>query len=135
MLLPGFELLSPSLKKRLKGQALHVFGAWSVLRCYKELVATYEKLEKHYRDMQDIEFTIENGQLWMLQTRNGKRTAKAAALRIATDMIDEKLIDAKRSHFACRCLEALINSYTRLWIPDSERTTDCQRSCQQVLVE
>jgi len=58
---------------------------------YKQLVEIYQKLEKHYRDMQDIEFTIERGSLWMLQTRNGKRTARAA-LAIAADMIDEKLI-------------------------------------------
>lgn len=58
---------------------------------YSELVAIYKKLEHHYRDMQDIEFTIERGTLWMLQTRTGKRTA-AAALKIACDMIDEKLI-------------------------------------------
>lgn len=58
---------------------------------YKELTEIYQNLEKHYRDMQDIEFTIERNKLWMLQTRNGKRTAKAA-LQIACDMIDEKLI-------------------------------------------
>ncbi|HEY1079534.1 MAG TPA: pyruvate, phosphate dikinase, partial [Bdellovibrio sp.] len=58
---------------------------------YNQLVEIYKKLEGHYRDMQDIEFTIERGVLWMLQTRNGKRTA-AAALKIACDMIDEKLI-------------------------------------------
>ncbi len=58
---------------------------------YLHLVTIYQKLESHYRDMQDIEFTIEKNKLWMLQTRNGKRTAKAA-LKIACDMIDEKLI-------------------------------------------
>lgn len=58
---------------------------------YNQLVEIYKRLESHYRDMQDIEFTIEKGTLWMLQTRNGKRTA-AAALKIACDMIDEKLI-------------------------------------------
>lgn len=58
---------------------------------YQELVGIYQKLEKHYRDMQDIEFTIERKKLWMLQTRNGKRTAKAA-LKIACDMMDEGLI-------------------------------------------
>lgn len=58
---------------------------------FKELEQIYKKLESHYRDMQDIEFTIERGKLWMLQTRNGKRTA-SAALQIACDMIDEKLI-------------------------------------------
>lgn len=60
-------------------------------KAYSELVTIYQKLEKHYRDMQDIEFTIEKNKLWMLQTRNGKRTAQAA-LKIAADMIDEKLI-------------------------------------------
>ncbi len=58
---------------------------------YAELSAAFDKLERHYRDMQDIEFTVERGRLWMLQTRTGKRTAKAA-LRIATDMAQEGLI-------------------------------------------
>lgn len=60
-------------------------------KAFDELTAIYQKLEKHYRDMQDIEFTIERNKLWMLQTRNGKRTAKAA-LAVACDMLDEKLI-------------------------------------------
>lgn len=58
---------------------------------FADLVTIYQKLEAHYRDMQDIEFTVENRKLWMLQTRNGKRTAKAA-LKIAVDMVNEKLI-------------------------------------------
>jgi pyruvate,orthophosphate dikinase len=58
---------------------------------FAELVAVYQKLEAHYRDMQDIEFTVERGKLYMLQTRTGKRTAKAA-LKIAVDMAGEKLI-------------------------------------------
>ncbi|MDX1975958.1 MAG: pyruvate, phosphate dikinase [Rickettsiales bacterium] len=58
---------------------------------YKQLTAVFDKLESHYRDMQDIEFTIQNNKLWMLQTRNGKRTA-AAALKIAVDMVKEKRI-------------------------------------------
>ena len=58
---------------------------------YKQLVEIYKKLEKHYRDMQDIEFTVEEGKLWMLQTRNGKRTTKAA-VKIAVDMVAEGLI-------------------------------------------
>lgn len=62
-------------------------------KAYNDLVEVYKKLENHYRDMQDIEFTIEKDKLWMLQTRNGKRTAKAA-LRIACEMIDEELISA-----------------------------------------
>jgi pyruvate,orthophosphate dikinase len=58
---------------------------------FKELTRIYGVLEKHYRDMQDLEFTVEQGKLWMLQTRNGKRTAKAA-LRIAVELANEKLI-------------------------------------------
>jgi pyruvate,orthophosphate dikinase len=60
-------------------------------KAYDQLVAIRTKLEKHYRDMQDLEFTIENGELFMLQTRNGKRTA-AAAVKCAADMVKEKLI-------------------------------------------
>ncbi len=63
-------------------------------KLYQELVEIYKKLEGHYRDMQDMEFTIEQNKLWMLQTRNGKRTA-AAALRISCEMMDEGLIDEK----------------------------------------
>ena len=63
---------------------------------FNELVKIYKKLETHYRDMQDIEFTIERGVLWMLQTRNGKRTAPAA-LKIACDMLDEKMISEEEA--------------------------------------
>ena len=58
---------------------------------YGQLAAVFDRLERHYRDMQDIEFTVERGKLWMLQTRTGKRTAKAA-LKIAVDMAQEGLI-------------------------------------------
>jgi pyruvate,orthophosphate dikinase len=58
---------------------------------FKELTRIYHVLEKHYRDMQDLEFTVEQGKLWMLQTRSGKRTAKAA-LRIAVELANEGLI-------------------------------------------
>jgi pyruvate,orthophosphate dikinase len=61
---------------------------------YAQLVDICQKLEKHFKDMQDIEFTIQEGKLYMLQTRNGKRTA-AAALNIAVDMVTEGLIDKK----------------------------------------
>ncbi len=64
--------------------------------CYKTLVDIYQKLEKHYRDMQDIEFTIERGKVWMLQTRNAKRTAKAA-VKVAVDMVNEKLISQQEA--------------------------------------
>lgn len=63
-------------------------------KLYKELVSYRDRLEKHYRNMQDIEFTIEQGRLWMLQTRDGKRTGPAA-LKMAVDMVREKMIDQK----------------------------------------
>ena len=59
---------------------------------YAELARTFDLLELHYKDMQDIEFTVQQNKLWMLQTRNGKRTAKAA-LKMAVDMVAEGLID------------------------------------------
>lgn len=61
---------------------------------FGQLADVFTKLEQHYRDMQDIEFTVQRGKLWMLQTRSGKRTAKAA-LKIAVDMVAEGLIDEK----------------------------------------
>lgn len=63
---------------------------------FKELTRIYTLLEKHYRDMQDMEFTVEQGKLWMLQTRGGKRTAKAA-LRIAIELANEGLITKKEA--------------------------------------
>ena len=63
---------------------------------YTQLREITTSLEKHYRDMQDFEFTIEEGKLYMLQTRNGKRTGPAA-VRVAVDMVEEGLIDKKRS--------------------------------------
>jgi pyruvate, orthophosphate dikinase len=65
-------------------------------RAYKELVRIYQKLEHEYRDMQDIEFTIENGKLWMLQTRTGKRTTQSA-VKIAVDMAKEGLISREEA--------------------------------------
>ena len=65
-------------------------------KIYKQLVSIRNKLEKHYRDMQDIEFTIQQGRLWMLQTRTGKRTA-AAAVKIAVDMVKERLISKREA--------------------------------------
>src|SRR5438094_8066653 len=61
-------------------------------RVYAQLEDVYKKLESHYRDMQDIEFTIEAGKLYLLQTRTGKRTG-FAAVKIACDLVDEGLID------------------------------------------
>jgi len=61
---------------------------------YEELLATQDRLERHYCDMQDIEFTVERGSLFLLQTRSGKRTA-TAAIRVATEMVDEGLINSR----------------------------------------
>ncbi|WP_271438762.1 pyruvate, phosphate dikinase [Pontixanthobacter luteolus] len=63
---------------------------------YSELAEVFDLLEKHYRDMQDIEFTVQDGKLWMLQTRSGKRTAKAA-LKMAVDMVGEGLVEEKEA--------------------------------------
>ncbi len=65
-------------------------------KVYKQLVKVYKTLEKHYRDMQDLEFTVEDGVLYLLQTRTGKRTAKAA-VKIAVDMVKEKLISKEEA--------------------------------------
>ena len=78
-------------KARLKSGSKDLSMEETMPKVYKELVAIYKKLEKHYRDMQDIEFTVENKKLWMLQTRSGKRTAKAS-IKIAVDMVKEKMI-------------------------------------------
>ena len=63
---------------------------------YKDLAAMATQLEKHFRDMQDLEFTIQHGKVWILQTRNAKRTA-AASLRVAVDLVDEGLISSEEA--------------------------------------
>ena len=70
--------------------------ARSLPQAYKTLEGIYKKLEKHYRDMQDIEFTVQEKRLWMLQTRTGKRTS-AASLKIAVDMVKERLINKQEA--------------------------------------
>ena len=65
-------------------------------KVYRQLYKILKTLEKHYKDMQDVEFTVENKKLWMLQTRSGKRTAKSA-VKIAVDMVKEKLISKKEA--------------------------------------
>jgi len=67
-----------------------------VPKIYQNLKNTLEKLEKYYKDMQDVEFTVENKKLWILQTRSGKRTAEAA-IKIAVDMVKEKLINKREA--------------------------------------
>jgi pyruvate, orthophosphate dikinase len=68
----------------------------SMPKVFKQLQKILVKLEKHYKDMQDVEFTVENKKLWMLQTRSGKRTSKSA-VKIAVDMVNEKLISKKEA--------------------------------------
>ncbi len=83
-------------------------------KAYASLMKIRGILEKHYRDVQDIEFTIERGHLWMLQTRNGKRTA-AAAVKIAVDMVKEKLISRDEALLripAGDLVQLLLPSYT-----------------------
>ena len=65
-------------------------------KCYEQFISLANKLEKHYKDMQDMEFTIEEGKLYFLQTRNGKRTAHAA-IKIACDLVDEKMISEEEA--------------------------------------
>jgi pyruvate,orthophosphate dikinase len=78
---------------------------------YKQLLEIKDILEKHYKEMQDIEFTVERGKLFMLQTRTGKRTG-AAAVRIACDMVKEKLIDERKA-----VLRIPANDLTQLLLP------------------
>ncbi len=77
-----------------KGDGNSLEEKWPNL--YKELVDVRNNLENHYKDMQDMEFTIEHGKLWMLQCRNGKRTA-AAAVRMAVEMVEEGLINKEEA--------------------------------------
>ena len=67
-------------------------------KVYDQLREITTRLEKHYRDMQDFEFTIQDGQLYMLQTRNGKRTGRAA-VRVAIQMVEEGLITKEEAMF------------------------------------
>ncbi|MBC77265.1 MAG: pyruvate, phosphate dikinase [Halobacteriovoraceae bacterium] len=90
-------------------------------KAYDELVDIYQKLEKHYKDMQDIEFTIEDEKLYILQTRTGKRTIRSA-LKIAVDLVDEGLIDKKEAllRIAPESLDNLL--HPRL-DPNAEKTS------------
>ena len=85
-----------TLKARKESGSNELSMEEAMPKVYQQLVKIYKKLEKHYKDMQDIEFTVENNKLWMLQTRSGKRTAKAA-IKIAVDMVSEKLIKKEQA--------------------------------------
>ena len=83
-------------KSRISSGAKEPSMEESMPKAYVQLKKILLRLEKHYRDMQDVEFTVENNKLWMLQTRSGKRTAKSA-IKIAVDMFKEKLISKKEA--------------------------------------
>ena len=83
-------------KARIKDGAKEPSMEETMAKVYLQLKKIIFRLEKHYKDMQDVEFTVENNKLWMLQTRSGKRTAKSA-IKIAVDMVKEKLISKKEA--------------------------------------
>ena len=83
-------------KSRQEAGAKELSMEESFPKIFLQLKKILKKLEKHYRDMQDVEFTVENNKLWMLQTRSGKRTAKSA-IKISVDMVKEKLISKKEA--------------------------------------
>ena len=91
---------------------------------YKQLREITSSLEKHYRDVQDFEFTIEEGKLYMLQTRNGKRTGPAA-VRVAVDMVEEGLISKKEA-----VQRVAPNQLDQFSIPCSIRR--CVRACRRL---
>ncbi len=83
-------------RSRLKSNNKEISLEESMPKLFKELKKILRSLENYYKDMQDVEFTIENGKLWILQTRSGKRTARSA-IKIAVDMVKEKLITKKEA--------------------------------------
>jgi len=88
------QYITKKAKREAKVNALSMEE--SMPKVYLELCKILKKLEAHYKDMQDVEFTVENEKLWILQTRSGKRTAKSA-VKIAVDMVKEKLISKKQA--------------------------------------
>ncbi len=88
------QYITKKAKREAKIKALSMEE--SMPKVYLELYKILKKLEAHYKDMQDVEFTVENEKLWILQTRSGKRTAKSA-VKIAVDMVKEKLISKKQA--------------------------------------
>jgi pyruvate,orthophosphate dikinase len=106
----GIRTPQPITKAQAEGTGLKSLEE-AMPSSFAELDATCQRLETHFKDMQDIEFTIERGKLFLLQTRNGKRTAMAG-IRIAIDLVDEGLID---SHTALRRIDA--DSLSQLLAP------------------
>ncbi len=93
-------------------------------KCYQELTKLMTKLEKHYKDMQDMEFTIQEGKLYILQTRNGKRTAEAA-VKCAVDMVNERMIPKKEAvmRVTPEQLDRLLHP---MFDPKAKRDTICK---------
>ena len=89
---PQYITRKARLKSKVKTPSMEEY----MPKVYRQLNKILKKLETHYRDMQDVEFTVENKKLWMLQTRSGKRTSKSA-IKIAVDMVKEKLISKKEA--------------------------------------
>ena len=89
---PQYITKNSRLKSKSKSKSLEE----TMPKVFKELKKILKLLEKHYKDMQDVEFTVEKNKLWILQTRSGKRTAKSA-IKIAVDMVKEKLISKKEA--------------------------------------
>ena len=81
---------------------------------FKQFKDVCQRLENHYRDMQDMEFTVEHGKLFMLQTRNGKRTAQAA-LKIACDLVDEGMITDEEDVYKRQMFSEAISSILCCW--------------------
>ena len=97
---------------------------------YEEFLRICDKLENHFRDMQDVEFTIENRRLWMLQTRDGKRTARAA-IKIAVDMANEGLIDKKTALMRVKPEQVDMLLHPQF----TEQTKNAARDAGRLLVE
>ena len=93
-------------------------------KVYKQLEKILKKLENHYKDMQDVEFTVENNKLWILQTRSGKRTSKSA-VKIAVDMVKEKLILKKQA-----ILRIDPNSLDTLLHPTLDEKSEIKVNCK-----
>jgi pyruvate,orthophosphate dikinase len=106
----GIRTPQPITRRQAEGTGLKSLEE-AMPEAFAELDATCKRLETHFKDMQDIEFTIERGKLFLLQTRNGKRTAMAG-IRIAIDLVDEGLID---SHVALKRIDA--DSLSQLLAP------------------
>ena len=114
----GLRTPSPILEKDGSEKSLER----SIPKAFTKLNSIRTKLEKHFKDMQDIEFTIENKKLWMLQTRTGKRTGMAS-IKIATDMVDERLISKKEALLRVKPLQIYESLLKNIVTEDLEKNS------------